>query len=194
MSNNTLEYERAAQLYFKQNPTIVQKYYSPTLLKTLVDAMQQSLPTVVTARLAFDRLVANGTLQRTDGKSDRDDAQTNVSRAQKHLDETVAKVDAAPLTPSELEHFGSLSQRELSKLYYGPDGDAVCEFAVRYRKAVREFGFVVPPKFGDQASVDGEIQLSAAEYHALPASVLKQRIRDPKWKAAVYRLIKAGQI
>jgi hypothetical protein len=157
--------------------------------------MQSSLPTVVSARLAFDRLVANGTLQRTDGKSDRDDAQANVSRAQKHLDETIAKVDATPLTPSELEYFGSLSQRELSKLFYGPDGDAVCEFAVRYRKAVREFGFVVPPKFGDQAVSDGgEVQLTAAQYHSIPSAELQRRLRNPKFKMAVYKLLQNGEI
>jgi hypothetical protein len=45
-----------------------------------------------------------------------------------------------------------------------------------------------------EASAEGEIQLSAVEYFALPTDVLKVRMRDPKWKAAVYRLIKAGQI
>jgi hypothetical protein len=150
---STTQYESAAQLYFKQNPTLVQKYYTTTLLKQVVDAMQSSLPTVVAARLAFDRLVADGALQRADGKTVQHDAQENVERAQKNLDKAIADVDAAPLTPGELEYFGSLSQRELSKLFYGPDGDAVCEFAVRYRKAVREFGFVIPPKFGDQGAV-----------------------------------------
>jgi hypothetical protein len=151
MSNlNLSQFENAAQRFLKSNPGLVAKYFSPTLLKTLVDAMQSSLPTVVAARLAFDRLVTDGALQRTDGKTVQHDAQENVERARKNLDKVIADVDAAPLTPGELEYFGSLSQRELSKLFYGPDGDAVCEFAVRYRKAVRVFGFVVPPKFGDQ--------------------------------------------
>lgn len=194
MNNFMTQFESAAQLFLNKNPELVAKYFSPTLLKTLVDAMQSSLPTMTAAKITFDRLVANG-LQRTDGKTVQHDAHENVERAQKNLDKAIADVDATPLTPGELEHFGSLSQRELSRLYYGPDGDAVCEFAVRYRKAVREFGFVVPPKFSDQVvGDDGEIQLSAAEYHAIPHDVLKVRMRDPKWKAAVYRLIKAGQI
>jgi hypothetical protein len=197
MSNTNLQFENAAQQFLNKNPELAAKYFSLTLLKTLVAEMQSSLPTLVAARLAFDRLVANGTLQRTDGKSDQDDAQANVSRAQKHLDETIAKVDAAPLTPGELEYFGSLGQRELSKLYYGPDGDAVCDFAVRYRKASREFGYRIPGRFGDQAVAvadAGDIQLTASEYHAIPSDVLKVRMRDPRWKAAIYRLIKAGQI
>lgn len=195
MNNFMTQFENAAQLFLNKNPELVAKYFSPTLLKTLVDAMQQSLPTVVAARLAFERLVTDGSLQRTDGKTVQHDAHENVERAEKNLYKAIADVDAAPLTPGELEYFGSLSQRELSKLFYGPDGDAVCEFAVRYRKAVRELGFVVPPKFGDQVvGDDGEIQLSATEYHAIPNDILKLRMRDPKWKAAVYRLIKAGQI
>lgn len=199
MSNtNVSQFENAAQLFLNKNPELVARYYSPTLLKNLVAAMQSSLPTVVAARLAFERLVTDGSLQRTDGKTIQHDARENVGRAQKNLDKAIADVDATPLTPGELEHFGSLSQRELSRLYYGPDGDAVCEFAVRYQKAVREFGFVIPPRFGDQAISDssesGEIQLSAAEYFAIPTDVMKVRMRDPKWKAAVYRLIKAGQI
>jgi hypothetical protein len=47
MSNtNTSEYERAAQLFLKQSPELVTKFYLPTLLKTLVDAMRQSRPTI----------------------------------------------------------------------------------------------------------------------------------------------------
>ena len=195
MSNINLQFENAARLFLNKNPGLVAKYFSPTLLKTLADAMQSSLPTVTAAKIAFDRLVANGTLLRTDGKTVQHDAQENVERARQNLDKVIADVDAAPLTPGELEYFGSLGQRELSKLYYGPDGDAVCEFAVRYRKASREFGYVIPGRFGEQAVADaGQIELTAAEYYAIPSEVLKVRMRDPRWKAAIYRLIKAGQI
>lgn len=199
MSNTNLsQHESAAQLFLNKNPELVAKYYSPTLLKNLVAAMQSSLPTVVAARLAFDRLVTDGSLQRTDGKTVQHDAHENVERARKNLEKAIADVDAAPLTPGELEHFGSLSQRELSRLYYGPDGDAVCEFAVRYRKAVREFGFVIPLRFGDQAVSDssesGEIGLTAEQYHAMPSDELKLRLRTPSFKQQVYMLLKSGQI
>jgi len=58
MSNTNLQFENAAQSFLKSNPQLVAKYFSPSLLTTLVDAMQQSLPTVVAARLAFRRLAA----------------------------------------------------------------------------------------------------------------------------------------
>jgi hypothetical protein len=72
MSNTNLQFENAAQLFLNKYPELVAKYFSSTLLKTLVDAMQSSLPTVTAAKITFDRLVANG-LPRTDGKNDEDD-------------------------------------------------------------------------------------------------------------------------
>jgi hypothetical protein len=195
MSNTNLQFENAAQQFLSKNPGLVAKYFSPTLLKTLADAMQSSLPTVTAAKITFDRLVANDSLLRTDGQSEEDDRRENVDRAQANLDKAISTAEAPPLTPSELQYFGSLSQRDLSAKYYGEDGSAINEFAVRYRRACREFGFTIPGRFGDQAVADArEIQLTAAEYHAIPSDVLKVRMRDPKWKAAIYRLIKAGQI
>jgi hypothetical protein len=189
------QYETAAQQFFRQNPKSFEKFYSQTLLQTLVDAMQSGLPTVTTAKITFDRLVRNGTLQRTDGRTERDDNAAVLTAAEANLERVLTDMDAAPLLKSELEYFGSLSQSELSRLYYGPDGDAVCEFAVRYRKANREFGFVIPQKFGNQAANEsGEIQLTAAEYHAMDSRILQTKLREPRFKAAVYRLIQQGKI
>jgi hypothetical protein len=148
MSITQQQYVSAAQAYLAKNPRLVEKYFSPTLLNILINAMQSSLPTQVAASIAFDRLVANGSLRRTDGKSKADDRAEAVSAAQANLSAVIAEVDAEPLSKGELEYFGSLSQRELSKLYWGEDGDAVNEFAVRYRKSSREFGFQIPAKFG----------------------------------------------
>jgi hypothetical protein len=106
-----------------------------------------SLPSVTAAKIAFDRLVANGVIVRTDGRTDADDRAEAVAAAQANFEKTVAAVDAPPLTRNELEYFGSLGQRELSRLYYGEDGDALCEFAVRYNRASREFGLIIPPRF-----------------------------------------------
>jgi hypothetical protein len=144
------DYEKAAKLFFESNKREFEKFYSPTLIEQVTREMLQSLPTQVAARLAFDRLVANGTIKRTDGKTDADDRAEAVTLAQANLDQVVAEVDAEPLKPGELEYFGSLSQRELSRLYFGEDGSAVNEFAIRYAKSCREFGFVIPAKFGDQ--------------------------------------------
>jgi hypothetical protein len=140
-------YEQAAVQFFQTNTPEFEKYYSQTLIKQVSEEMLQSLPTVVAARLAFNRLVANGQLPRTDGKSERDDAAEAVAAAQANLDRAVAEIDAAPLTKSEVEYFGSLSLRQVSALYYGEDGSAINNFAVRYRRAAREYGFVVPGKF-----------------------------------------------
>ncbi len=152
MSITRQQYESAAQAYLSKNPQLVLKYYNPTLLKTLCDAMQSSLPTTVAAGIAFNRLVADGKIERTDGKSEADDRVEAMAAAQANLDSVIAEVDARPLTKDELDYFGSLGQRELSRLYFGPEGDAVCEFAVRYNRACRDFGFVPPPRFNDQGS------------------------------------------
>jgi hypothetical protein len=190
---STTQYESAAQLFFKQNPTLVQKYHTTTLLKQVVDAMQSSLPTVVAARLAFDRCVANGTLQRTDGKGDRDDAQANVDRVQQNFDRVVQKVQASPLTADEQSYFGSLSQSDLSAKYWHNDG--YNQFRFRYDLAHQQAGFRLPPRPSQGAVSDGgDYELTPAEYYALPASVLKQKIREPRFKAAVYRLIAEHKI
>jgi hypothetical protein len=194
MSNiNLSQFENAAQQFLNKNPERVAKFYSTSLLKTLVDAMQSSLPTVTTAKITFDRLVANGTLQRTDGKSEADDRAEAVAAATANFNAVVAKTDALPLTAAEIQEFSSLGREELSRRYWEHDG--MNTFRVRYDRAVREHMFRVPGRIqAVEASAEGEIQLSAAEYHAISNDVLKVRMRDPKWKAAVYRLIKAGQI
>ena len=193
MSNNLSQFENAAQSFLKSNPQLAAKFYSPSLLKTLVDAMQSGLPTAVAARLTFDRLVANGTLRRTDGKSDEDDRVEAVATAEVRFNQVVAETDAPSLTAAEIQEFSSLGREELSRRYWKDDG--MNTFRVRYDRAVREHMFRVPGRIqAVETPAEGEIQLTAAEYHAIPSDVLKARMRDPKWKAAIYRLIKAGQI
>jgi|HubBroStandDraft_2_1064218.scaffolds.fasta_scaffold02321_3 hypothetical protein len=193
---NRSQYENAAQLYLRQNPKSFERYYSPSLLKTLVDAMLSSLPTTVAAGIAFNRLVANGQLVRTDGKSEADDRLEAVTAARANLDQVVAEVDAAPLSAAELAYFGSLSQRELSQLYFGEDGTAINEFAIRYRRAAREHMFRIPERIrsAEASTAEGDLSLSAREYHALPAAELKRRLRDPQFAAVVSKLIQRGEI
>ena len=199
MSNlNAAQYEAAATAYFTndhQGKLNFQKYFTPTLLAAVVQEMQSSLPSVVAARLSFERLVANGRLQRTDGKDEVFDRAEAVKAARANIDAVVAEIDSAPLSRSEIEYFASLSQRELSQLYYGDDGTAVNDFAIRYRRAVREYGYAIPGKFGNQEVVEqGEIELTTAQYNAMSASDLQQKLRNPKWKAAVYRLLAEHKI
>jgi hypothetical protein len=129
-----------------------QKFYSPNLLQQVVDAMSTTLPTITAARITVARLIREGKLVRTDGRTEADDRAEAVAAAQANLEKVISEVDRAPLTPSEIQWFGSLNQRELSRLYYGEDGDGMTEFAVRYNRACREFGFVAPPRFSDQRS------------------------------------------
>lgn len=193
MSNTNLQFENAAQSFLKSNPQLVNKYYSVTLLQTLVNAMQSSLPTVTAARICFDRLVANGTLRRTDGKRDEDDLRANVDRAQQNFDRVVQEVQASPLTADEQSYFGSLSQSDLSAKYWHNDG--YNQFRVRYDLAHQQAGFRLPPRPSQGAVSDGgDYELTPAQYHALPVSVLKQKIREPRFKAAVYRLIAEHKI
>ena len=187
------QFETAATEFFQQNPRLFQKYLSPTLLQALVTEMLTSLPTVTAARIAFDRLVANGTLRRTDGRSERDDAREAVTAAQANFDATVATVDAPPLSREELEFFGSLSQRELAEKYWANDGFS--EFKVRYDRAIREYGYVAParPQQSSQAS-EGDLGLTAAQYHVIPARELQIKLRNPKFKLQVMQLIKLGLV
>lgn len=190
------QFEAAAERFFRENPKSFEKYFSPTLLQTAVDAMLTSLPTVTAAKIAFDRLVANGTLQRTDGRTERDDAAEAVAAAQANFDATVAKVGAPPLTREELAFFGSLSQQDLANRYWENDGYS--EFRVRYDRAAREHGFRVPARPQQALEVpaggDGELELTPAQYHAIPARQLQIKLRDPRFKLSVMRLIKAGLI
>jgi hypothetical protein len=196
MSINRLQYENAAQLYLRQNPKSFERYYSPTLLKTLVDAMLSSLPTTVAAGIAFNRLVANGSLQRTDGKTINDDRLEAVSAAQANLSAVIAEVDAKPLSKDELAYFASLSQRELSQLYYGEDGRALDEFSIRYRRAAREHMFRLPERIrsAEAAAETSEIELTPEQYHSMPSAEMKVKMRDPKFKQQIYVLLKSGKI
>jgi hypothetical protein len=196
MSFTQKEYVNAAQAFLSKNRRLVEKYFSPTLLNTLVAAMQSSLPTQVAASIAFDRLVANGSLQRTDGKTVDDDRLEAVSAAQANLNAVIAEVDAEPLSKDELAYFASLSQRELSQLYWGEDGRALDEFSIRYRRAAREHMFRIPERIrsAEASTAEGEVTLSAREYNAMPSAELKRRLRDPQFAAVVSKLIQRGEI
>jgi hypothetical protein len=139
-----------AAVKFFQTPngqTLWKKYASKTLVQEVADAMVTSLPTITAASLAFERLVKNGDIERTDGKDEEADRKEAHAAAQKSLADAIAKAEATPLTTSELEYFASLSQFELSKLYWGPDDDGINGFAVRYRKAIAEHGFREPARY-----------------------------------------------
>jgi hypothetical protein len=188
------QYENAARQYLRQNPKDFERYYSPSLLKTLVDAMQSSLPTQIAASIAFDRLVANGQLQRTDGRTAADDRLEAIAAAEANLNAVIGEVDATPLSRAELEYFGSLSQKELREKYW--EDNSINQFAIRYRRANREFMFQIPsrPVAQQESEQGGEVELTAAQYHAISSIELKRRLQQPNFKAAVERLAERGEI
>ena len=192
MSFTRTQYEQAAQKFFQQNPQQFERYFSPTLLQTIVGAMQSSLPTVTAAKIAFDRLVTNGTLQRTDGRTYRDDCVEAVAVAEANAEKAAAEVSARPLSKDELELFASLSNRDLADKYWAHDGHN--EFRIRYDRAVREHLFRVPsrPQALEVQSADAE--LTAEQYYAMPSRELQVKLRSPIFKLRIMQMIKSGAI
>jgi hypothetical protein len=123
------------------------RYYSPNLLAAVVKKMGEDklLTTSVSAGIAFSRLVEAGIVERTDGKDDEIDQAEAHAAAKRGLEAAIILGSAAPLTRDEVEYFGSLSQFDLSQLYYADGG--INGFAVRYRKAMAEHGFREPAHF-----------------------------------------------
>jgi hypothetical protein len=194
------DYERAASNYFSQDPegkSNFLKFYSATILQQVTDEMQRTtLPTITGARVTTAKLIRERKLIRTDGKTDADDRLEAIAVAEANLKVVIGEVDATPLSREELGYFSSLSQRELSQLYYGEDGSALNEFAIRYRRANREFMFQIPsrPAAQQESEQGGDVELTAAQYHALPAAELQRRLRNPQFAAAVERLAQRGEI
>jgi hypothetical protein len=144
-----MTFAQAAVTFFQtQNGQVFwKKYASKTLVSEVAGAMANSLPTVTAASIAFERLVKNGDVDRTDGKNEEDDRAEAHADAKKGLDAAIASAAATPLTNSEIEYFASLSQFELSKLYWGPNNDGVTGFGVRYRLAIEQHGFREPAHY-----------------------------------------------
>ena len=142
--------EAAVKFFQTQNGQVFwQKYASKTLVQEVADEMSNvnTLPTIVAASLAFERLVTNGDIERTDGKTAEDDRAHAHVVARNGLEAALIAGALPPLTNDEIEYFASLSQFELSKLYWGPDNDALTGFAVRYKKAMAEHGFREPAHY-----------------------------------------------
>jgi hypothetical protein len=151
----------------------------------------QYIPSVVSLKRAIRELG----IKRTDGKSATDDARELRAAAQANFDAVCAEAQRIPLTPEELQEFGSLSQLDLSRKYFAEEGDY---FRIRYDLACRIHGFRPAQRFASVTAEqeDGEtLQLTAAQYHAMPSNLVIQRLRtDLKFKQAVYTLIAKGLI
>jgi hypothetical protein len=142
--------EAAVKFFQTPNGQVFWKRYaSKTLVQEVADEMAnvKTLPTITAASLAFERFVDDGDIQRTDGKTEEDDRTQAVVVARNGLEAALIAGALPPLANSEIEYFASLSQFELSKLYWGPDNDGVTGFAVRYKKAMAEQGFREPARY-----------------------------------------------
>jgi hypothetical protein len=153
---------------------------------------QQWIP----SQVSIDRALTQLQFRRTDGGSERTDAQAAINAAQRNLDAVIMEAAASPLTRQELDHFASLSPTSLQKSFWGEENDGINTFAVRYRKAAAEHGFQIPARPQIQEEVaDDELPLDAKTYHAMRAQEVCRRLQtEPRFKRAVDRLIKAGQI
>jgi|SRR5215469_1426310 len=58
----------------------------------------------------------------------------------------------------------------------------------------KEFDCRIPSKAVIEAEEEGAIRLTAAEYKNIPAAEVLCRMRNPRFKEAVYKLVRAGQI
>lgn len=141
------QFRDAAKKFFQENPDQFKKYASLSLIDTVVAAMQ--LPSAVSARISFTRLVQDGTLTRTDGGDENTDRAQAAERARATIRKIEEQVASQPLSRDDYEYFIGLSPRQLSDLYFGADGSAVSEFAVKYRAAMAQWGFQEPLRYND---------------------------------------------
>jgi hypothetical protein len=122
------------------------KHNNPSHLEALMGLLmaQQWIP----SRVSVQRAIKQLKLRRTDGGSAERDNEKAVLAAQQNLERVIAAVDREPISNDFEEYAASLNPRELSRIYYGEDGDAINEFAIRYRRLARERGYRIPDKFG----------------------------------------------
>lgn len=187
------EYAASLDRFARQYPNEWAKYDSTENAQWIVGYLvaNQLPPSMTSVRQAIAWLVENERIERTDGLTDADDAQAAVAAANANLEKVIRDADAPPLTKAEIEEIQAMNPADLARKYWENDGYSV--FATRYRKAAREWQFPIPPK-PTPIEMEGGIELTADEYRKMPAAAIQSRQRDPRFRAAVERLIAAGEI
>lgn len=192
--NTKKDYAKALET-FKRQSSIYARYqtgHSDELLLTYLVHQQQPV-SQITVELAIKQLVRMNQLVRVDGKSSEDDTQEALAAI-------VERIDSPDLTKSEIEFFQSLNPRDLADKYWEFNGSN--QFRVRFDKAIRTrpFGLIFEapgrPESLREAAAGGidESELTADQYHALGMDELKRKLRDPRFKTQVYRLIAEKKI
>jgi hypothetical protein len=117
------------------------KFNSPANFKAVLELLlaEQWLPSRVTVLRAIRQLK----LHRTDGGSRERDDKKEYEAAAANLEKVLVEAEAPPLSPPELAEFASLRREDLEHRYWD---DFPSIFSVRYAKACKEFGFILPAK------------------------------------------------
>jgi len=156
-----------------------------------VNSFGIAYPSVTAVKRACLELLDEGLIQRTDGKDATDDAIEKKAAAE---EADRQKALATPLTQMDASLYASLSWPEICERC---KNDRL--FRYRYEAACRLFGFRFPiglEPVEESQTVDGpDIPQTAKEYHAIPTWITQRRYqKEPRFKAAIQRLIAAGQI
>jgi|ERR1051326_8789490 hypothetical protein len=188
MTEHNIE-EFVSEFFATKNP--YQKYFSSENLNKIVQrvAGYRIFPSSTAVKRAVLELVEEGQIERTDGKTEGDDA-LEAERAAEEQDRRWAL--ATPLTQADANHFVSMSQAEIAARMHG---DRVFRF--RYEAAARRWGFRIPevPVIQSENDEGSDLPRTAQEWHSIPTRISMIRYqREPQFKSAVDRLIREGQI
>jgi hypothetical protein len=108
---------------------------SPENEKTLLEGAQRFRPCIT----AVDRSFAQGSFIRTDGKTEDDD---RIEAEQRRAAQEAELEQNVPISTADFDYAASLSPRQVAEAYR-----ASPEFARKYRKLIRDFGFQPVPVF-----------------------------------------------
>ena len=171
------------------------KFDSALNRKLIVDRIQTFgvYPSDTAVVRAIAELIIEGAIHRTDGGNNESDAAAAATAKQRRLNQIAAQ----PLTETDFDTFVRLVPSELGRRYYSEP-----EFAVKYDRACKDWGFRVPPKplqLKNEVPVESDSSqwrtLDAKTYHSIPtAKTVRLYQTDAGFKRAVDRLIEQGSI
>jgi hypothetical protein len=173
------EYKTALAAYKARDPHRWAKYNNPGnenyLLANLVQFQQPASETTI--EIVIKSLITKGLFFRVDGGNAATDTQH-------YLREMTAKIEAPEITGEEVREFAAIPPRVLAAKYWEADG--VNEFAIRYRKACKVYGFQIPDK---------PFSLTAEQYYAAsPQERARRCLYDQDYRAAVEELARQGKV
>jgi hypothetical protein len=140
------QFESAIQKFIVSEPRLTARYQSDAMVSTIAKRMlATSLPSTTAASIAFNDLVKEGKLIRTDGKNAADDQAEYQDEVNQLVASCIAKDQEAQLERWEIEWFASMGPREISERFYENGG--LNKFNHRYSMALAQHGFKTPEVF-----------------------------------------------